>query len=119
MRITKIGLVAGLLLTTSPLAAQVPPWTRPSVNSSGTIAVTNTFQSLWANNQARSGCTVQNNSARTMYVFFGPIANATLVNSVVLAAGQSANCGAPSGVVLRDQVSITGTATDAFFAAAQ
>lgn len=92
-----------------------------SHNDSGTIAATNTFQSIWTastNNRGRAGCTVQNNGTNAMYVFFGPIASATIGKSVKLAAGLAVNC-VGSGIVLQDQVSITGTSGDAFFAAQQ
>lgn len=89
-----------------------------TTNYSSTIAVTNTFQSIEAANAARSGGLIQNNGLNSMWVFFGPIANATKAKSVVLAAGQSLNLTAP-GVVVTDQVSITGTSTDTFYAGFQ
>jgi hypothetical protein len=108
--------------------AQQPVITQPyavvSVNASGTIASTGVFQSIWTalttnpNSPKRASCTVQNNGTHTMYVFFGPIASATTGTSVALAAGQAVNCSV-GGTVLQDQVSITGTSTDAFFAAQQ
>ena len=89
----------------------------PSTNVSGTIAVTDTFQSVFEAGP-RSGCTVQNNGAASMWVFFGPIASATKAKSVVLTTGQSVGCNSP-GITLSDQISITGTATQEFFAAVQ
>jgi hypothetical protein len=89
----------------------------PSTNVSGTIAVTNTFQSVFEAG-FRTGCTVQNNGAASMWVFFGPIASATKAKSVILATGQSVSCNSP-GITLSDQISITGTATQEFFAAVQ
>lgn len=88
-----------------------------STNVSGTIAVTNTFQSIFEAGP-RTGCTVQNNGAASMWVFFGPIASATKAKSVVLTTGQSVGCNSP-GITLSDQISITGTATQEFFAAVQ
>lgn len=111
--------LALLSLLSSPAGAQVTPWTRPSTNASSTIASTNTFQSIWVANPGRSGCTIQNNGTHTMYVFFGPIANATLTNSAQVAPGNSIYCAGQFGVVLRDQVSITGTSGDAFYANGQ
>jgi hypothetical protein len=119
-----------LCLLSAPALAQQPVYTiaapRNSVNASGTIAVTNTFQQVFAaanvtpgGSPARLGCLVQNNGTHTMYVFFGPIASATLTNSVQLAAGGSVSCSALSGVVAADQVSITGTSGDTYFAAQQ
>lgn len=115
-----------LALGVSFANAQSPVVTQPyrviNNNASSTITVTNTFQSIWvadvAINTGRTGCTIQNNGTNTMWVFFGPIANATKGTSVVLAAGQPAYCN--SGlVILKDQVSITGTSGDAFYAALQ
>lgn len=121
-----------LSLLTSTAQAQSPVVTQPyavlSTNASSTVTSTNTFQSIWTaltanpNAPKRSSCTVQNNStaspANTMWVFFGPIASATKGNSVVLAGGQAVSC-IVGGIVLQDQVSITGTSGDAFFAAQQ
>ena len=90
-------------------------------NSSSTIGSTGVFQSLWAATvlpQRRAACTVQNNGTHTMYVFFGPIASATTATSITLAAGQSVTCNT-TGSTLQDQVSITGTTSDAFYAAQQ
>lgn len=105
--------------------AQTPIITKPygatSNNQSSTITVTNTFQSIFlasTTNTGRSSCTVQNNGANSMWVFFGPIANATQGASIKLAAGQATYCN-NGPVVLKDQVSITGTSGDAFFAAQQ
>lgn len=121
-------LVLGLLFFAGLARAQQQPVDTfqhgvTSQNSSGTITVTNTFQSVFlaATNQPqqrRMSCTVQNNGSNSMYVFFGPIANATTSNSVVLAAGASVRCSV-SGATLQDQVSITGTSGDTFYAAQQ
>lgn len=116
----RAGLFAALLAAAVALpplaAAQIKPIA--SVNVSGTIAVTNTFQSIIARNTNRSGCTVQNTGTNTMYVFFGPLADATAAKSVKLAAGGAVSCN-NGPVTLTDEVSITGTATEAFFAAHQ
>ena len=106
-------------------AVQVLPLQVVTTVVSGTITVTNTFQSVLANSQTnnpgargRTSCTVQNNGTHTMFVFFGPIANATLTNSFQLAAGNAILCQV-NGATLQDQVSITGTSGDAFVAAQQ
>ena len=125
----KLALALGALLWSAAALAQAPiynlPAPRNSVNASGTIAVTNTFQQVFAaastapgGSPSRTSCTIQNNGTHNMYVFFGPIANATLTNSVVLAAGANLSC-ANLIIVLADQVSITGTSGDAFYAAQQ
>lgn len=113
------------LLVAAPANAQSPVVTQPypttTHNDSGTIATTGTFQSIWAastNTRGRAGCTVQNVSATTQYVFFGPIASATTATSVTLAAGQPVSC-VNGGIVLQDQVSITGTTGAKFYAGQQ
>jgi hypothetical protein len=93
-----------------------------TTNSSSTIGTGgSTFQSVFAaptGNQRRNACVLQNNGTHTMSVFFGPIASATTGNSVALSAGQSVQCNV-GGIALQDQVSITGTSGDAFYAAQQ
>lgn len=94
-----------------------------STNLSGTISVTNTFQSIQASTAGRNGCLIQNNStANEMWVYFGAIGGATKGKSFGLppgtstAPGGSISCSVGGLGVLTDQVSITGTATDAFTA---
>lgn len=100
-------------------ATVVAPSQLGSANNSSTIAVTNTFQSLQVYNSGRSGCLIQNQSTtNTMWVYFGPVANATKAKSFMLDSthGLQISCSVGGTSVLRDQVSITGTATDAFVA---
>lgn len=119
--------LVGLLIATAAWG-QTPvrtwPSTALSTNASSTISSTGVFQSIWTANsisgssKQRSACTIQNNGANTMYVFFGPIASATTAKSIALAIGQACYCN-NGGTVLQDQVSITGTSGDAFYAAQQ
>lgn len=117
-------LITALLIGSVSLAfGQSPVVTQPKpVNTgtySSTIISTNTFQSVLAastSTTGRVGCLVQNNGSNKMYVFFGPIASALTTNSVQLNAGQTVNCESVGGSVLRDQVSITGTSGDRFYA---
>jgi hypothetical protein len=112
---------------TPPAAAQQPVYTvplrAPTKNLSGTIAVTNTFQSIAAadvsTQRGRVGCQVQNNGSNPMYVYFGPVASALTSTALSLAVGATLTCSTGSGGVLTDQVSITGTAGDAFYAGFQ
>jgi hypothetical protein len=97
-------------------------------NQSSTIAVTNTFQQVFASsiasvsatsssgNTGRNSCTIQNNGSNAMYVFFGATADATTAKSVKLAAGQAVTCD-NNGSVIKTAVQITGTATDVYYAA--
>ena len=106
-------------------------WPQPktSINASSTITATNTFQSVFASSgggatnggggsPGRQGCTIQNTGSHNQFVFFGPITSALTPTSVQLGAGQSVTCSV-NGIILQDQVSITGTAQDTFFAAQQ
>lgn len=110
------------LIGASLAYAQSPVTTNPagvnSGNYSSAISVTNTFQSVLAastSTSGRRGCIIQNNGAATMYIYFGAPASATTNNSLSLAAGTKFNC--ENGVtVIKDQISITGTATQRFFA---
>jgi|SRR6202035_5013672 len=114
-----------LSLNLSVAHAQSPVVTLPNPvttdNASSTITVTDTFQSIWVKDtstRGRTACTIQNNGSNTMWVFFGPIANATKGSSIVLIAGRATFCNS-GNVILKDQVSITGTSGDAFYAARQ
>lgn len=117
-----LGLV--LALGVSFAFAQSPVTTVPygvtSSHNSNSVTSTNTFQSVFAastGNTGRSGCIIQNNGSNTMYVYFGPIANAVTNDSVKLSTSQSLNCESVAGVVVKDQVSITGTSGDRYYAA--
>lgn len=90
-----------------------------TTNLSGTIAVTNTFQSISPQTLSRGGCLIQNNGSNSMWVFFGPIASATKAKSVVVPAGQSVSCSTGTAAPVTDQISITGTSADAFYAGVQ
>jgi hypothetical protein len=94
-------------------------------NLSGTIATTNTFQAVQARTNNRIGCSMQNNasiqSGDLMYVYFDKTNSsncsaATIGGSVTLQPGQPTSCAVGSGYVLKDQVCITGTSSDPFFA---
>lgn len=117
------------------LMAQAPVLTQPqpvtTTDASSTIAATNTFQQVFAastlsvGSPRRSGCLIINNSTNRQWVFFGAIASADKAKSVPLepasatnALGGSVSCQS-AGIVLQDQVSITGTMGDTFVAKSQ
>lgn len=84
-----------------------------SRNISGTIAVTNTFQLVLAQDVNRKGCTLQNTGSNTMYFLVMTAADATtagIAKAGKLAAGQGIGCD-----VLYGPVSITGTAADTYY----
>ena len=115
-------LIASYLLAFAQSGPGTPVITKsfniPSFNSSGSISSTNTFQSIFAANVSRMACTVQNLGTHNMIVFFGPIASAISPSSVTIGPLQSVQCNS-GGIVLQDQVSITGTSGDQFYAAQQ
>lgn len=78
----------------------------------GTIAVTNTFQSLVTVNPSRRGCTFQNQGTHTMY--FSVAGSPTLANALQVVPGGYYYCSGPSNIVVTDPIQITGTAGDAF-----
>lgn len=113
------ALIGACLFGVADAATVVAPSQLGSTNLSSTIAVTNTFQSVQAFNSGRSGCLIQNQSTtNTMWVFFGPVANATKAKSYMLDSthGLQISCSVGGTSVLLDQVSITGTSTDSFAA---
>lgn len=114
--------ISMLIAGASYACAQSPVITQPYQatisNASLTIGGTNTFQQILPANSARTGrvdCIIQNNGAASMYLYFGTLANATTPNSYTLAAAGVFRC-ANSGVVIKDQISITGTAGQRVFA---
>ena len=105
-----------------PPVATVPyPASSVGGNASSTIGGTGTFQKVFSATSGtgafRKGCTIQNNGTHSMYVTEGlGVAASTESNSVVLAAGGIYYCQV-GGIVLDGEIDITGTATDAFYAA--
>lgn len=89
------------------------PISASSIPVNGTIAVTNTFQSLLAQNSNRKGCIVQNQGTHTMFISIA--SSPTLSNALQVPAGAFFYCSSGStNIVISDQVWITGTAGDAF-----
>lgn len=116
----RLFLILALIIGASFSAyAQTPVITQTSkfsnANASADISSTNTFQSIWSSNSNRNDCVIQNNGAASMYIYFGAIASATTPNSLILAANGTFRC-ANSGIVVSDQISITGTSGQRFFA---
>jgi hypothetical protein len=129
----KLLLILGILLFPHILLAQEPGTviTKPYPinnldNQSSTIAVTNTFQLVFAaqaNVSGRTACTIQNTGTNPMYVYFGAtqssvLAEATIAKSIKLIAGQAAQCNTDD-IVIKNAVWITGTATETYYAAQQ
>ena len=114
----------GLALVVSlaaPTAAQSPVKTQPlavaSTTIGSTIVASNTFQQLWPSSagqtRGRIGCMVANHGAATMYLYFGAAAGATTPKSIPIAAGAIWYCNW-GGIVVQDELSITGTAGQYF-----
>jgi ABC-type amino acid transport substrate-binding protein len=108
-----IGAAALLALAPRVRAQNAPA---AAINASTTIAVTNTFQTVFSRNPSRQGCSIQNTGTNSMYVYFDVAANATIAKSVKLSAGNSVTCNIGNTTLL-NAVVITGTATETFYAA--
>lgn len=127
----KLALILSLLALPA-LAQQNTVTTYPApvtVQATGTsITATNTFQSVFSalgnqfggSSAIRKGCFVQMTRGNgSMFVFFGPVANATTPTAVLLNSPSNIklNCADISPVAIpQDQISITGTAGDGFMA---
>lgn len=108
-------------------AQQLPVLTQPlprlSTDASSTIAVTNTFQTLWGQQNGppnsgtgalRAACSIQNNGANNMWVYAGA-ATPVKTSAIVVAPGAIYQCGS-NEVVGTSLIAITGTSGDAFTA---
>jgi hypothetical protein len=110
----RVLLCLALLALAVPSRADtvVHPGGRTSQPASGTITLGGTFQPLFPANPDRSGCIVQNTGTHVLYVFLGPIASATLLNSIQVAAGDRFYCANLGGIiVVTDAISITTSTT--------
>lgn len=117
MTLRKVSIAALCLAgwTSGALAMDKPYFSKaPTLNASSTITVTDTFQSVFVA-QERAACKIVNTGTNPMWVFFGPMASATKNTSIKMATGVSTTCG-EGGVVRVDQVSITGTSGETFYA---
>jgi len=84
-----------------------------STDASGTVTAGGTYQLVIASNASRKGCLIQNpvSASETLNVRIG----ATTVYS--LAAGAALSCSAGGGVIVSDNVYVTGTTTGHAFSA--
>ena len=122
-RLTLLALAVLLFSIGSVWAQSIPVPSK--YNLSGTITTTGTFQSIQAQTNNRIGCSVQNTAAASsgdlMWVYFDSTNSsncsaATKAGSSVLQPGQPVHCLVGNTFVLNDQVCITGTSGDSFFA---
>src|SRR5665213_1443771 len=104
--------LAALAFAATAFAQSIPV---ASSNLSSTITATNTFQLIQGQTNNRIGCTIQNNGSHTMYVYPDIVANATTGGSAVLAPGDKFYCAVSGNFVLKNAISITGTAGDSYF----
>lgn len=118
MKLRPLALLAlCAVICAAPAAAenvQLPQLT--STEAALTMTTAGTFQSVLAANLARHGCTIQNTSADTEYVYFGANASATTANALQLPPGAAITCSS-NGVVLTDNVSMTSKVTNGATAA--
>jgi hypothetical protein len=94
----------------------------PGIPLSGTITSTGAFQLIQGVNTGRDGCEIQNTSSDTQYLFLETAtndptcANATIGRSAELLPAQPMKCRDGYASVNKEQICITGTAGDTFFA---
>lgn len=117
----KILKYVALCLVLLPVCAYALGVPVNSINLSGTITTTNTFQVVQASNGGRIGCTIQNTSANTEYVYFdkgsSTCADAKTATAFALTVtGQAINCAVADDILLKDTVCITGTSGGTFTA---
>lgn len=111
-------LICGAVAAQQPVITYQYPGA--SALGNGTIAVTNTFQSVFSTSLLRKGCLIQNLGSHTMFVFFGAIGGASSSAAFSLPSSAAAPFSCNSGgTVLTDQISVTGTAGDIFSAIQQ
>jgi hypothetical protein len=98
------------VLVTNPSSGAATGASSNPVN--GTIAVTNTFQSLITMNASRKACSFQNQGTHNMY--FSVASSPTLANSYQVTPFTIFYCSGPGNITITDAIQITGTAGDAF-----
>ncbi len=99
-------------VTTSPAGAA-------STQAAGTVTLGATFQTALAASSTRLGCTIQNTSTHTMYVFVGTLGSATTGNSYQVPPNGTFACNA-GPIVLTGAVNLTtSTTADTFVVANQ
>lgn len=99
-------------VTTSPVAG-----TTTTVGSTVTLGAT--FQTALAASSTRLGCTLQNTSTHTMYVYVGTLGSATTGNSFQVPPNGTFSCNA-GPVVLTGAVNLTtSTTADTYVIASQ
>ena len=88
-----------------------------TTDASGTIASGGVFQTVFALNSSRHGCTIQNPTTATEILYVhADTGTATSANSFTIPAGGTFNCAA-NGIVITDLVSVTGATTGHAFVA--
>lgn len=80
----------------SPCPTGTTPTGTSSTQTSGTVTLGGTFQTAIAANSDRKGCTLQNTSVHTMYVYVGTLGDATTGKSFLLGPGSA---GSPGGTL--------------------
>jgi hypothetical protein len=112
-------LLAGvlLLLGVAPSWAQQPPYGSYTTELTGTIAVSGTYQSVFAasSNGARKSCTIQNKGANNMLAFFGSTQpGASSAKGFIITPNNFITWGLVGGGLTLDAIWIEGTSGDTF-----
>lgn len=104
---------------TVPGTVTAGPLGATSTQAAGTVTLGGTFQTALASSGTRVGCTIQNTSIHTMYVYVGTLGSATTGNSFQVAPMGLFRCDAGS-IVLTGTINLTtSTTADTFVIANQ
>lgn len=103
-----------LALLALPAVAQVA---RPTgyMETPGTVAVANTFQTVLPANPTRNACLLQNTSTATLLVYPGPLASATAAGSYQVGPGGTFSCSSGAGVINPNEINVTSATAGATF----
>ncbi len=94
------------LVTTTPFQAT-------SVISSNTVSVSGTYVTAITSSATRRGCLLQNTSANTLFLQIGTPTGATTPKSLQLLTKLFFNC-ASGGIVITDDINVSGVAGDTY-----
>lgn len=106
-----MAIAACLLVAWAILSPVIAQQRARSLQTSGTVTLTDSFQTIKTADDQRRGCLFQNKGTNTLFVFYGALASATKDGSfeVLTKLYFSTNVG---GVNNSDTISITGTTGD-------
>lgn len=95
------------LVTTTPFQAT-------SVISPNTVSATGTYVTAITSSATRRGCLLQNTSANTLFLWLGSITGITTPKGLQVLTKASFSCSMGGGIVITDDISVSGVAGDTY-----